>query len=57
MQGYFGMTGQPRFEYAGAVYHVMARGEGGDEVFVSQDDRKAFSFPPRANPCNQAPHS
>jgi putative transposase len=38
------MARQPRFEYAGAIYHVMARGNGGDEVFVTQDDRKAFLF-------------
>jgi hypothetical protein len=31
---------QPKFEYVGTVYHAMARGNSGDEVFVSQDDRK-----------------
>jgi len=36
------MARQPRFQYAGAVYHVMARGNGGDAVFVTDDDRKAF---------------
>ena len=36
------MARQPRFEYPGAVYHVMARGNGGDAVFVTDDDRKAF---------------
>jgi len=36
------MARQPRFQYPGAVYHVMARGNGGDTVFVTEDDRKAF---------------
>jgi len=31
-----------RFQYSGAVYHVMARGDGGDAVFEADDDRKAF---------------
>jgi REP element-mobilizing transposase RayT len=38
------MARQPRFEYPGAVYHVMARGDGGDAVFVTDDDRKSFLF-------------
>lgn len=38
------MARQPRFLYAGAVYHVMARGNGGDAVFVTDDDRKSFLF-------------
>lgn len=38
------MARQPRFEYPGAVYHVMARGNGGDDVFVTDDDRKSFLF-------------
>ncbi|MGD9418485.1 MAG: transposase [Verrucomicrobiota bacterium JB025] len=38
------MAGQPRFEYPGAIYHVMARGNGGDAVFVTDDDRKSFLF-------------
>jgi REP element-mobilizing transposase RayT len=38
------MARQPRFEYPGAIYHVMARGNGGDDVFVTDDDRKAFLF-------------
>ena len=36
------MARQPRFQYPGAIYHVMARGNGGDAVFVTEDDRKAF---------------
>ncbi len=31
-----------RFQYPGAVHHVMARGDGGDAVFETADDRKAF---------------
>lgn len=33
-----------RFQYPGAVYHVMARGDGGKAVFESDDDRKSFVF-------------
>jgi len=36
------MARQPRFQYPGALYHVMARGNGGDAVFVTDDDRKVF---------------
>jgi putative transposase len=36
------MARQPRFQYPGAVYHVMARGNGGESVFVTDADRKAF---------------
>ncbi len=38
------MARQPRFQYPGALYHVMARGNGGDAVFVTDDDRKAFLY-------------
>lgn len=31
-----------RYEAAGAVYHVMARGDGGRDVFVEDEDRKAW---------------
>jgi putative transposase len=31
-----------RVEYPGAVYHVMARGDGGKSVFETDDDRHAF---------------
>ena len=27
-----------RFEYAGAVYHVMARGDGGKAMFIAKDE-------------------
>lgn len=33
-----------RHQYPGAVYHVMARGDGGKEIFTEDDDRKAFLF-------------
>lgn len=33
-----------RHQYPGAVYHVMARGDGGKVVFEGDDDRKAFLF-------------
>ena len=36
------MARQPRFQYPGALYHVMARGNGGDAVVVTDDDRKVF---------------
>ena len=31
-----------RFQYPGAIYHVMASGDGGKVVFERDDDRKAF---------------
>ena len=31
-----------RFQYPGAVYHVMARGDGGKVVFQTDDDRLVF---------------
>jgi hypothetical protein len=40
------MARQLRFEYAGAVYHVMARGDGGKRVFIDDEDAKFFSFLP-----------
>ena len=33
-----------RFQYPGAIYHVMARGDGGRTVFETDDDRKSFVF-------------
>ena len=41
-----GMARPTRFQYPGAVYHVMARGDGGKVVFEKDDDRKAFVFRP-----------
>jgi REP element-mobilizing transposase RayT len=31
-----------RLEYAGAFYHVMARGNRKNEIFVDDDDRRFF---------------
>ena len=31
-----------RFEYEGAVYHVMARGDGGKAVFIAKDHHLLF---------------
>jgi len=36
------MARQRRFQYPGAVYHVMARGDGGKIVFETDDDRLVF---------------
>lgn len=33
-----------RYQYAGAVYHLMARGDGGKEIFEDDQDRKGFLF-------------
>lgn len=33
-----------RYQYPGAVYHLMARGDGGKAVFETDDDRRAFLF-------------
>jgi len=36
------MPRKPRIEYAGAVYHVMSRGNGDDPIFWSDADRELF---------------
>ena len=36
------MASPLRFQYPGAVYHVMARGDGGKVVFETDDDRLVF---------------
>jgi putative transposase len=36
------MARPPRFEYAGAVYHVMARGDGGKRIFIGREDHESF---------------
>ena len=38
------MARQPRFQYPNAIYHIIARGNGGEDVFVTDDDRKSFLF-------------
>jgi putative transposase len=36
------MPRQPRIEYAGAVYHVMCRGDRGEDVYADVEDRHCF---------------
>ena len=36
------MARQWRIEYAGAIYHVLSRGNGGQKIFRSEDDRHLF---------------
>jgi len=36
------MTRQWRIEYPGALYHVLSRGNGGQDIFRSDDDRRLF---------------
>lgn len=36
------MARWPRSEYAGAVYHVMDRGDRGEDIFVDHEDRHRF---------------
>jgi putative transposase len=36
------MARKPRLHYIGAVYHVMARGNGGQNIFADDDDRYRF---------------
>jgi hypothetical protein len=31
-----------RFQYPGAVYHVMARGDGGKRIFESDEEHAVF---------------
>jgi hypothetical protein len=31
-----------RYQYHGAVYHLMARGDGGKAVFETDEDRKGL---------------
>jgi len=38
------MARKPRIHYPGAFYHVMLRGNGGDDIFFSDDDRRHFLF-------------
>ena len=33
-----------RYQYPGAVYHLMARGDGGKVVFENDENRKGFLF-------------
>ena len=36
------MPRQPRFQYPGACYHVMCRGNRGDPIFLGRGDREMF---------------
>ena len=36
------MPRQPRLEYAGAVYHVMNRGDRREAIFRDDEDRRGF---------------
>ena len=36
------MPRQVRIEYEGAIYHVMARGNGRAKIFVGDADREKF---------------
>ena len=36
------MARKPRLHYAGAVYHVMVRGNGGQDIFADEEDRCRF---------------
>ena len=36
------MPRKPRIEYAGAVYHLMSRGDKGDKIFKDQQDYEIF---------------
>ena len=36
------MARKPRLHYTGAVYHVMVRGNGGQNIFADDEDRHRF---------------
>lgn len=38
------MARKPRIHYPGAVYHVILRGNGGQDIFFTQADRARFYF-------------
>jgi hypothetical protein len=31
-----------RIEFPGAIYHVTSRGDGRDDIYLSEDDRQMF---------------
>jgi hypothetical protein len=41
------MAGKPRIEYAGAVYHVMNRGDSGGRIFKDKLDYDLFIYQER----------
>ncbi len=36
---FVGMARKPRVHFPGAVYHVMLRGNGGQDIFFGPEDR------------------
>lgn len=36
------MARQPRIEHAGAIYHVLSRGNERGKIFVDDEDKKCF---------------
>jgi len=36
------MARKPRIEYAGAVYHVLSRGDHGENIYQDDEDRQGF---------------
>ena len=36
------MARKPRIEFAGAVYHVLRRGNHGENIYQDDEDRKGF---------------
>jgi hypothetical protein len=38
----WGMARPPRFQYSGAVYHVMGRGNGRGQIFITKEDHESF---------------
>ena len=47
------MPRKPRLEYAGAIYHVMNRGDHKERIFIDENDRHMF----RGNPLIVKPNS
>ena len=38
------MARQSRCQYAGAVYHVMAHGDGEKQIFIRKEDHELFLY-------------
>jgi len=36
------MARKPRIHYPGAIYHAMLRGNNGEQIFFTDDNRKFF---------------
>ena len=36
------MARKPRIEFAGAVYHVLSRGDHGENIYQDDENRKGF---------------